>query len=228
MEIQDDTEKHFALLAKQKEALIKAKARQGQRPTDRKSKFEAYNGFMQNVMARQFRQKMQLDKGHMMIHSSFIPPAYPPCITPAADLRPIQIRDLQLETHHRGRCLILRSLTPPDRMTAIMAIMADERDDAILVQLYQQEDEDFRKADDVVNTGTIFLVKEPYFKQTADGGYGLRLDHLSDFLRLNEDDSRIPAAWRSQSIKTGITANSLKLRGNTAMKKGEHWEAITL
>jgi hypothetical protein len=49
-------------------------------------------------------------------------------------------------------------------MTAIMAIMKDENGDAIMLQQYQQEDEDTCAAADIVDVGTLLLVKEPYIK----------------------------------------------------------------
>jgi hypothetical protein len=161
-----------------------------------------------------------------MVHSSFIPPAYLPCIAPVAELRRVAIKDLQLEIHHRGTYLLLRSITPPSRMTAIMALMEDENGDAIILQLYQQEDEDTRAAADIIHVGTILLIKEPYFKVMGDGEYGLRVDHLSDVIHLKRDDARIPKAWRPRLIEIERSAESLKIDGNLAMMEGRYWDAI--
>lgn len=79
---------------------------------------------------------------------------------------------------------------------------------------------------DIINVNTIFLVKEPYFKLTADGKYGLRMDHLSDVVHLNNDDARIPEVWRSHSTKAEHTAESLKIKGNAAVGKCKYWNAI--
>jgi len=165
--------------------------------------------------------------GEVMIHSSFISPSYLPCTAPVAELRPVFIRDLQLEIHHRGTYLLLRSITAPNRMTAIMALMEDEKDDVVLLQLYQQEDESVRKATDIVNIGTVLLVKEPYFKVLGDGGYGLRVDHLSDVVYLEKGDTRIPKEWRPRLVGMTVTAESLKLKGNAAVGEGKYREAIT-
>lgn len=154
-----------------------------------------------------------------MLQSSFISPPYLPCSTPMIELKPITIKNLQLETHHRGTYLLLRSITPPSRLTAIMAVMEDENDDAILLQLYQQEDERNRAAADIVNVGTILLVKEPYFKVMGDGEYGLRVDHLSDVVHLMSGDAWIPKAWQPRRIKNELSAESLKARGNISMGK---------
>ena len=144
-----------------------------------------------------------------------------------AELKKVAIKDLQLETHHRGTFLLLRSITPPSRMTAIMAIMEDENGDVMMLQLYQQEDEGKRAAADIVNTGTILLVKEPYFKVMGDGEYGLRVDHLSDVVQIKEDDARIPKAWQPRIIPSANSAEALKAKGNLSMEKKRYWDAIT-
>jgi hypothetical protein len=41
-----------------------------------------------------------------------------------------------------------------------------------MLQIYQQEDEKIRPATAIINTGTVLLVKEPYFKVMGDGEYG--------------------------------------------------------
>lgn len=122
---------------------------------------------------------------------------------------------------------MLRSITPPSRMTAIMAIMEDENDDVMMLQLYQQEDEGKRAAADIVKVGTILLVKEPYFKVMGDGEYGLRVDHLSDVLHVEKNDARVPKAWQPRKIESVHSAESLKTKGNLSMEKKRYWDAIT-
>lgn len=36
---------------------------------------------------------------------------YPPCVEPLSSLKPIRLRDLKIETHHRGRILVVRTLS---------------------------------------------------------------------------------------------------------------------
>ncbi len=88
------TEQYTHMIDRQKQTLLKAKRRQGQRPRDRKSKEEAYGNFMVALMLR--GNKVQKH----MVHSSFIPPAYLPCTVPMTQLRRITIKDLQLEKKH--------------------------------------------------------------------------------------------------------------------------------
>lgn len=221
MDVYNVSDQYDGLISRQKRTLEEAKKRQGQRPRDRKSREQTYTKFMMLLMPQ------GITENKAMLHSSFIPPPYLPCSTPMTELKAITIKNLQLETHHRGTYLLLRSITPPNRMTAIMAVMEDEDGDAILLQLYQQEDERNRAAADIVNVGTILLVKEPYFKVMGDGEYGLRVDHLSDVVHLTSGDSWIPKAWQPRRIKIGLSAESLKTRGNISMGKKKYWDAIT-
>lgn len=69
-------------------------------------------------------------------------------------------------------------------MTAILVIAEDEKEDAVLLQLYQQKPEEQQLATNVVKYGDMLIVKEPYLKITGDGGYGLRVDHVSDLIHL--------------------------------------------
>jgi hypothetical protein len=220
MDVHSDTDKYIQMIQNQKETLKKAKKRKGQRPRDWKPRQELYLRFMMALLSG-----TQRERGHML-YSSFVPPAYLPCTTPFTELRCVGIRDLQLETHHRGTYIVLRAITPPNRMTGIVVLVEDDRNDVVLLQLYQQEEEDTRAAVDIVNVGTILLVKEPYFKVMASGDYGLRVDHLSDVIHVDKDDDTIPAAWRPRVHEVELSAESLKLKGNSAMGEGKYWQAI--
>ena len=214
----DSTEKYSQLFASAKQNLNKAKERQGQSVCDWKPKAEAYVNFLLSLMSKGLEDTVQ---------EVFLPPAYLPCIKPTADLELIAIKDLQLETHHRGKYILLRSLTAPRRKIAVTALMEDESGDSILLQLYQQAEENARKAVYTVNVGTILLVKDPYLMTRGDGEYVLRVDHVSDVIQVDEDDARIPKLWRSQRIEIGHSAETLRIKGNLAMSENRHWNAIT-
>lgn len=215
---------HLQLLARQKEVLKAARARQGERPKDRRSREELVNNFMIQHTIQQMKRFKTRDTTE--IHSSFVPSPYPPSIAPLEELKQTFIKDLQLETHHRGNYLLVRSITPPNRMTAIMAIVVDEREDAVMLQLYQQDDKNDRPATSVIKQNDVFLVKEPYFKVMADGGYGLRIDHLSDLVRVEARDERLPKQWSPRVFDVGKTADDWKIEGNDAMRRHQYWIAI--
>ena len=97
MDVYNVAEQYTQLIAGQRQTLQKAKAR-------RKSRADAYAKFMLVLMSTGGREEEH------MIHSSFIPPAYPPCIADVAELRRIAIGYLQFEMHHRGTCDLSRRL----------------------------------------------------------------------------------------------------------------------
>ena len=206
------------LLAKQKVALQAASKRKGERPKDRRSRGQLVHEFM----LRSASTSMLLGKkDRYMIHQSWVAAPYPPSVAPLRTLKKLYIKDLQLETHHRGFYSLLRVATPPVTMTAVMTIMEDENDDGVVFQLYQQEDEDHRPGEEAVRIQHVCIVKEPYFKVMNDGGYGLRVDHLSDVVWLAPDDEMIPRSWRAPISEFEKTAEALKEEGNLALKAGK-------
>lgn len=223
MDVCDEFSQLTQVIEAQKRVLHNAKKKTGLCPQDRLSRDVITLNFMVSSMATMAREE---SKGTAKLHSSFIPEAYPPCVKPLDQLKPIAIRALKLETHHRGSYLPVRAITPPNRMTGLLILVEDERRDAVLLQLYQQEEEDIRAATDIVNQGMILIIKEPYFKVTASGDYGLRVDHLSDMINLEIDDHRVPKAWRPRLIEIEESADTLKRKGNAFVGQGKYWEAI--
>ncbi|KAH8799851.1 TPR domain protein [Xylogone sp. PMI_703] len=221
MDISDVSEvpQYIQLLQQQRKTLRDAQSRKGQRPKGRKSRDELQLQFM-------FRHILKREKPEFGLRTTFLPPAYGPCTKALRDLKKIMIDDLVLETHHRGNYLVLRSITPPDRLNAIMAVVEDENNDALILQLYHQEDEGGRSAEEILREGTVIIVKEPYLKLMSDGEYGIRVDHLSDTILLLEGDDRIPICWQSRFIEVDIPAEKLKERGNEAFNKSSYYDAV--
>jgi hypothetical protein len=223
MDVCKDLDEYTHAMQQHRRVLQDARKRQGECPHDHKDRELMLFEFM---MASITTAQRAGSKDTQNIHSSFVPPAYSPCTTSLENLKPIKIEDLRLETHHRGSFLLLRAITPPNRMIAILVLVEDVHGDVALLQMYQQEDEASRPATNVVDKGSVLLVKEPFFKVTASGDYSLRVDHLSDVITLNSNDARIPQSWRRSLLESGKSADSLKLEGNTYMGKGEYWRAI--
>lgn len=223
MDADTDLREFFDMIERQKQVLLDAQSRKGGRPRDRKSRDEMYFGFMMSYITSS--TKRQGPNEHTL-RSTFIPTAYLPCTSPVSSLKGIMIKDLRLETHHRGKLLLLRAITPPHRWTGIMCLVEDENGEVATLQLYQQDDEPVRKAAQILDVGTILLVKEPYFKIMASGEYGLRVDHLSDVVHVDEDASIVPQTWRRRSSTKAISADSLRLEGNAAVGHGDCWLAI--
>ncbi|KAK6810721.1 hypothetical protein RU639_013579 [Aspergillus parasiticus] len=130
--------------------------------------------------------------------TSSMPPPYYPCTSPLYDLEKIMIKDLQPGTHHRGTYLLLRSVTSPDEMKAITAIVEDEGGSVVLLQLHNWCRE--RQAQDILPESAVLIVKEPYLELISEMEYGIRVDHVSDVVFLGGCDERIPAGWQRPSL----------------------------
>ncbi|KAK3294133.1 TPR domain protein [Chaetomium fimeti] len=152
---------------------------------------------------------------------SYVPPSYPPCVAPFSELKKTMMGDLLLETHNRGTYMLVRSLTPQDRTTAVLAIVEDEKGDVLMLQLHHQVDD----REPLVREGTVMILKEPFFRMMMDGNYGLRVDHVSDVVLLPANDERIPAAWRGKPDHSG-TALAWKAQGNNHFNRSEYRSAI--
>lgn len=228
MDVEDVStfDQYFKLMERQKKTLQAASRRQGERPKDRKPRAKAIDDHMMQCMSIGMMKLEYTGSGNHTMHSSFIAPPYLPSVASFKELEKVLLEDLQLETHHRGLYVLLRAVTPPVRMTGIMVVMEDERDDVVMLQLYQQEDEKDRPARDVVGEKGVCIVKEPYFKLMANGDYGLRIDHVSDLIWLSETDGRVPLQWRPRISQLDKTADEWKCEGNAAMKAEEFFDAV--
>ena len=225
MDIDDVSSKSqsMAALKKQQAALQSASQRHGELPKDRKSRAQLIQEFMLGSMSTSL---MRQQKDQHFIHNSWVPLPYAPSVAPHASLKKIHIRDLRLETHHRGCYVLLRVATLPSIMTAVMVIVEDEKDDAIMLQLYQQDHNGHESGEESLETGQVCVIREPYFKIMTDGEYGLRVDHLSDVTWLSIDDPRIPTPWRMRTKTPEDSAHKLKELGNRSLKAGKLSAAV--
>ena len=215
----------FQLLKKQKAVLQAASKRKGERPTNRKSLERLVNEFTSQYMNTKL---MMASRDLHMFHTSFVPPSYQPSVAPFVELEKTTLKNLKLETHHRGRYILLRTATPGLMMTAVMAVMEDENGDGVVLQLYQQQDDSYRTAEQVLPEKSSWIVKEPYYKVMSDGEYGIRVDHISDLVQLSAHDERTPAAWQPRISELEQDAMALKEDGNRALKAGKMYEAADL
>lgn len=112
-------------------------------------------------------------------------------------------------------------------MDCVTFIVEDEHEHVDTVQLYFQEEENVRPAKFIVDFGTVLLIKEPYCNVIGPGGgHLIRVDHVSDFVRLDQGNDMIPTTWRLQLAESKTTAESLKAQGDLAMSRNQFEEAI--
>ncbi|KAF9870570.1 tpr domain protein [Colletotrichum karsti] len=197
-------------------AAEKASRRKGEIPRDHPPAGLLVTQFIMKLSMKQIKE----NDGHQLITTQ-VPPPYPPCLRPANSLKHFPISKMKLEEHHRGKQVLVRTMTPPDRWNSILAIVEDQEGTGTLLQLYNQPDETLVKAEDILPQNSVCLVKEPFFKATTSGGYSLRVDHIGDILVLHPDDQRIPRMWRSYR-KTGTNSEEIRSQGNAAVAQ-QNW-----
>ncbi|KAH7196398.1 uncharacterized protein B0J16DRAFT_325915 [Fusarium flagelliforme] len=205
-------------------AAERAARRKGQAVRDHPPSQQVVSSFMMKLMANSYRPQ----SNENTIATMQVPAPYPPCIKSANELEPIMISDMRLETHHRGKKILLRVLTPPDRMTAVMAIVEDEKGTAVLLQLYHQPEETIVPATEILNPNMVYILKEPFFKCATDGTYSLRVDHPSDIIQLDGADDRIPSHWRPSMVISHENSSDIRKQGNDAVQVKKWAEALRL
>ncbi|KAK1140136.1 hypothetical protein N8T08_010613 [Aspergillus melleus] len=97
-------------------------------------------------------------------------------------------------------------------MTAVMAIVEDEDERVLMLQLYNQG-KGFSGPRDLPE-GAVMVVKEPYVKVMADGDFGIRVDHVSDLIFVPGFDERVPLSWRARIFPDEESSAVWKERGN--------------
>ncbi|KAF5637125.1 TPR domain protein [Fusarium sp. NRRL 52700] len=216
--------KYIGYLKQLQSAAEQAARRKGQAVRDHPPSQQLVSSFMMKLMAASYRS--QSDEN--TIATTQVPAPYPPCIVSANDLEAMMISNMRLETHHRGKKVMLRVLTPPDRMTAVMAIVEDEKGIAVLLQLYHQPEETIVPATEILSPNTVCILKEPFFKCATDGTYSLRVDHPSDIIRLDGADDRIPSHWRPSMVISSENSTDIRKQGNCAVQAKKWAEALRL
>jgi hypothetical protein len=151
---------------------------------------------------------------------------YHPSVAPYASMTKMPLSDLRLETHHRGRYLLVRNIAEPLRILCITTVVEDEQGNAAVLRLYHQLRPDVTQETPsmVVPAGGVCLIKEPYVELTSDGGYAIRVDHLGDVVWLAEDDEAVPAIWRA--APRDQTAEHWRLEGNAAYAARHYRRAV--
>ena len=210
------------LMEKHKENLRSAEARKGEKPRDRKTRSQLIHI---QIVAQATKEMRAQGSIYSLIYQSFVPPPYLPSVRSITDMRKIYIKDLELQVHHRGSYLILRAATPAYVLTAVSAVMEDEKDAGVVLQLYHQKDYVSRPLAQAIEPGNICIIKEPYYKVGNDGEYGVRVDHVSDVIWLMPDADEVPDAWKSQ-LSEIQDAEKLRIAGNTEFKAGNLHAAL--
>lgn len=159
--------------------------------------------------------------------------AYPPCVKGLSELQPIRLRDLEMETHHRGRVLVVRAFSD--------AFMTTKAPQPAVAVVDEHGDVDYlaicnlwptTPIDKLLPKNAFMAIKEPYFKKHLDGDMLVQVDHPSDlvFLDIEDDSSLLPSSMLTSAEARCLlgekTAAELKSMGNTAFRRSEWATAV--
>ena len=154
--------------------------------------------------------------------SYFIGTPYPPSSKSASELSPLSIDDLELESHHRGKVLVLRCIEQPIRSAAIQTIVEDSNGTAERLALYNVPSS--FKSEDILPQDFVLAAKEPYYEQSGQGPC-IRVDHPSDIVSLSLSSGLLLESFRQAESKTAL---QLKDEGNTAYGSKSYLLALRL
>jgi tetratricopeptide (TPR) repeat protein len=159
---------------------------------------------------------------------------FPPCTYPVKDLESITLGALRHESHHRGKILLVRLVTPPRTdCTGITAAIEDTKSflGAIYISFGALSVEPEHLLPKV---GDWFATKEPYLTLN-DGKIGastfgtcVRVDHPSDLVslrNLTEGLSEQLPVTESANDVVLLSPQQLKDAGNVALRAGYLHEA---
>ena len=202
--------------------LKEAEVRKGQKPLNKLQRSQFI--FEYNLKNRGAPGEVgSAGSGEHMVGINIAYNEHSPCIVPFATLEKKFIDDLRLEIAHRGSYIMLRAVVNPKRYVSVTTIAEDENGEVELVQIYNQDDR--RSPANVMPEGQVFIVKEPYFKTTSEGGTSIRVDHVSDIIFLDGEDERIPEKWRPRIKLLARGSLDWKDDGNRFYKRKQYFEA---
>ncbi|OAA60161.1 TPR domain protein [Cordyceps fumosorosea ARSEF 2679] len=143
---------------------------------------------------------------------------YPPCVVDAKELKPIKLAELQLESHHRGKKLTVRRVSPVAELKtsswAVVEAVGEDADQVVVVETYLHKQ---RLGKDLLDSASEFAIKEPYYTLNGDNEAVIRINHPSDLVitAFSED----PESWRDnyEVEDPAVTPEQFKEKGNAAL-----------
>ena len=138
---------------------------------------------------------------------------YPPCTVPLQDLQPMKLADLRMDTHHRGRRLTVKRASPVVPLTARSWTMVQDEAGGEIERL-ELCLHTSTYGEDVLESASAFVIKEPYFTLAEQGDATLRIDHPSDLIVCRKEIGLVSAEDATAAEKM---ARFCKDKGNAAL-----------
>jgi tetratricopeptide (TPR) repeat protein len=149
---------------------------------------------------------------------------YPPSTARLADLQPMSIKNLRIETHHRGFFLSLRRVSPVVVLQASSwtVVKGQSSDEVERLEVFLHTSQ---YGDNVLDIASDLVIKEPYYTLNAQGERTIRIDHPSDLIigAISEN----PESWRHKEYYSGrpdpLSPEEYKKKGNFALLKKKNY-----
>ncbi|KAF7187933.1 SET and MYND domain-containing protein 5 [Pseudocercospora fuligena] len=143
---------------------------------------------------------------------------YPPCVRSLHQLQSVQLSELRRETHHRGKMVIVRTIS---RLLLHhhfgVAAVEDESGSPRLMYFFNTQ---HKSGEAAMPAGTVLAVKEPYY--TLDRSldlWSIRSEHPNDVLPLSRNHSLVPLSMRMSTMAIDNKgALEWKHDGNVALR----------
>ncbi|KAG5659744.1 hypothetical protein KAF25_002303 [Fusarium avenaceum] len=144
---------------------------------------------------------------------------YPPCVVGITELRPMELSELRMETHHRGYFIHLQRVSPVTILEASSwtVVQGDLSNDVERLEVFLHRT---RHGGDILDIASELVVKEPYFTLNNQGEHTIRIDHPSDLIVT--EISQDPESWRKKECRPCgeiVSAEICKKTGNNALLK---------
>lgn len=156
---------------------------------------------------------------------------HPPCIISSSDLQLMRLSELRNETLHRG-CKLMLKRAPGVRGQGVSAVVSLTVRSWVLVQDLEGNGDDLERFEICLHThkngkemlecssGTVLVVREPYFTVSEQGGVALRVDHPSDLELFDSKEEALGHLCGLQYEDPETAAYNARLckeKGNTAL-----------
>ncbi|KAF5710058.1 n-lysine methyltransferase SMYD2 [Fusarium mundagurra] len=145
---------------------------------------------------------------------------YPPSAAKPSDLQPMAIKDLRMETHHRGFFLTLRRVSPVSILQASSwtVVKGQSSDEVERLEVFLHTSQ---YGENTLEIASDLLIKEPYYTLNAQGECTIRIDHPSDLIVTTIAEN--PESWRDKEHYSGmpdlLSPGEYKCKGNDALIK---------
>ncbi|PNP58402.1 hypothetical protein FNYG_15065 [Fusarium nygamai] len=198
---------------------------QSREPTDPKSLIEQAisTSLMQEMSSAAFGLGAPRKTREVMVAYG-IGKQYPPSTAKIADLQPMAIKDLRMETHHRGSFLALRRVSPVCILQASSwaVVKGQSSDEVERLEVFLHTSQ---YGSNTLEIASDLVIKEPYYTLNAQGECTIRIDHPSDLMVIAISES--PESWRDKGRHSGrpdlVSPSDYKMKGNDALLQKKNY-----